>query len=287
MSEPPEPECDDRPVSFVARPAPAGMAVHLVSIAVQSEVAYEPSDWIGALVVVEAGEIELECHSGACARFGAGSVLFFEGLPLRTVRNAGRGPALLSAVNRCGQHSRAQRGAKVMSDAPSRYSSLQGGLMAQSSSHPHGAVREQARTVWFLGQPLEIKVTGEQTGGAYAVTEAIAAPGFGPAPHTHRREAEGVYVIEGELRFTVDESQIEGPAGTFVHIPKGSTHSWTSVGPEPAKVLTTYTPAGFEKLFETLGEPIIDPQAGPTKRLDLARLREAGLAYGLEIPDRP
>ena len=48
-----------------------------------------------------------------------------------------------------------------------------------------------------------------------------------------------------------------------------------------------YTPAGFEKLFETLGEPIIDPQAGPTKRLDLARLREAVLAYGLEIPDRP
>ena len=50
--------------------------------------------------------------------------------------------------------------------------------------------------MWFLGQPLEIKVTGEQTGGAYAVTEAIAAPGFGPAPHIHRREAEGVYVIE-------------------------------------------------------------------------------------------
>ena len=157
--------------------------------------------------------------------------------------------------------------------------------MAQSSSRPRGALPEQARGVWFLGQPLDIKVTGEQTDGAYAVTEASAAPGFGPAPHIHRREAEGVYVIEGELRFTVDERQIEGPAGTFVHIPMGSTHSWTNVSPEPAKVLTLYTPAGFEKLFETLGEPIIDPQAGPTKTLDPARLREAGHAYGVEIPD--
>jgi quercetin dioxygenase-like cupin family protein len=281
-----EPDREDRPVSFLGQPAPAGMAVRLMSIAAQGEVAYEPSDWIGALVVVETGEIELECHSGACARFGEGSVLFFEGLPLRTIRNAGREPALLSTVSRCGQDPRAQRSVSVVSDAPPRYLSLLGGLMTQSSSHPHGAMPEQARRVWFLGQPLEIKLTGEQTGGVYAVTEAIAAPGFGAAPHIHRREAEGVYVIEGELRFTVDERQIEGPAGTFVHIPKGSIHSWTSIGPESARVLTTYTPAGFEKLFETLGEPIIDPQAGPTKRLDLAHVREAGLAYGLEIPDQ-
>jgi quercetin dioxygenase-like cupin family protein len=146
-------------------------------------------------------------------------------------------------------------------------------------------VRERVRAVWFLGQPIELKVTGEQTGGAYAVTESSAAPGFGPAPHIHRREAEGVYVIEGELRFTIDGRQIEGPAGTFVHVPEGATHSWTNVGTEPAKVLTLYTPAGFEKLFESLGEPIIDPDAGPTKPFDPARLREAGHAYGLEIPD--
>ena len=159
--------------------------------------------------------------------------------------------------------------------------------MTQSSSPPHGAVPERARRVWFLGQPIELMVTGEQTGGAYAVTEAMAAPGFGAAPHIHRREAEGVYVIEGELRFTVDERHIEGPAGTFLHIPKGSTHAWTNVGTEPAKLLTLYTPAGFEKLFEALGEPITDPQTAPPKPLDFARLREAGHAYGLEIEDRP
>jgi quercetin dioxygenase-like cupin family protein len=158
--------------------------------------------------------------------------------------------------------------------------------MPESSSHAQGAVPRQAREVWFFGQPLEIKVTTEQTGGDYAVTEAVAAPGYGPPPHIHHREAEGVYVIEGELRFTVGERQIDGPAGTFVHIPKGATHSWTNVGPQPARLLTLYTPAGFEKLIETLGEPIIDPQAGPTETLDPAQLREAGHAYGLEIPDR-
>jgi hypothetical protein len=62
--------------------------------------------------------------------------------------------------------------------------------MPQSSSHAQGAVPQQARAVWFFGQPLEIKVTTEQTGGDYAVTEAVAAPRYGPPPHIHHREAE-------------------------------------------------------------------------------------------------
>jgi hypothetical protein len=37
------------------------LAVRLVSIPAHSEMADEPSEWAGAVVVVEAGEIELEC----------------------------------------------------------------------------------------------------------------------------------------------------------------------------------------------------------------------------------
>ena len=109
MSESGDPDCDEAPVSFLGRPAPPGMDVRLVSIPRQSELAYEPSEWAGALVVVEAGEVELECRGGASACFATGSVLFFEGLGLRAVRNAGDEPALLSAVTRRCQQSSAQR----------------------------------------------------------------------------------------------------------------------------------------------------------------------------------
>jgi hypothetical protein len=43
------------------RPAPGWLAVRLVSIPAHSEMAGEPSEWGGAVVVVEAGEVELEC----------------------------------------------------------------------------------------------------------------------------------------------------------------------------------------------------------------------------------
>lgn len=95
-----DPDPDGRPVSFLGRPAPAGKALEVVSIPAHGKLAYEPSQWADALVVVEAGEIELECAGGARAVFGPGSVLFFDGLGLRTIRNVGRETVLLSAVSR-------------------------------------------------------------------------------------------------------------------------------------------------------------------------------------------
>ena len=71
-----------------------------VTVAPGCERPFEPREWAGAIVVVEQGAIELECLGGTCSRFAAGAVLCFESLPLRTLRNAGREPALLIAVSR-------------------------------------------------------------------------------------------------------------------------------------------------------------------------------------------
>ena len=80
------------------------MEVRVVAIPGHCELEYEPAEWAGSLVVVEAGEIELECRSGRSAFFDAGSVLFFDGLGLRAVRNNGGEPVLLSAVSRRKRH---------------------------------------------------------------------------------------------------------------------------------------------------------------------------------------
>ena len=82
--------CDSEP-RFVAR---------TVTIAAGCERRYERSEWADAIVVVQTGEIELECLGGTCSRFGTGAVLCFDSLPLRTLRNAGREPAVLIAVSR-------------------------------------------------------------------------------------------------------------------------------------------------------------------------------------------
>ncbi|NKY87849.1 cupin domain-containing protein [Nocardia veterana] len=64
------------------------------------ELDYETGDWADALVVVAAGELELECRSGRRVRFAAGAVLAPSAVPVRRLFNPGPGPLILAAVTR-------------------------------------------------------------------------------------------------------------------------------------------------------------------------------------------
>jgi hypothetical protein len=61
---------------------------------------YEAAEWDDALVIVKRGEIDVECRAGGRMRFVAGDMLWFTGLPLRSLRNPGPEPAVLVAVSR-------------------------------------------------------------------------------------------------------------------------------------------------------------------------------------------
>ena len=93
---------DGQRVSFLGRHPPAQFTVRQVTIPAGGERAYLTGEWAGALVIVEAGEIELECTTGSRASFPAGSIMFFDSLPLRTLRNRRGRPAVLTALTRTG-----------------------------------------------------------------------------------------------------------------------------------------------------------------------------------------
>jgi hypothetical protein len=58
-------------------------------------VPYDADDWLGALVMVGDGAVELIGVSGARRGFAAGAVLFLDGVPLRALANPGEEPAVL------------------------------------------------------------------------------------------------------------------------------------------------------------------------------------------------
>lgn len=62
---------------------------------------YTAADWADALVVVERGELEIECCSGTRARFAAGAVLTLAELPVRRLHNPHPEPVVLLLVARC------------------------------------------------------------------------------------------------------------------------------------------------------------------------------------------
>jgi len=58
------------------------------------------AEWRDAIVMVESGDVELECAAGGRRRFAAGAVLWLTGIDLRVLHNVGTGPVVLVAVSR-------------------------------------------------------------------------------------------------------------------------------------------------------------------------------------------
>jgi FAD/FMN-containing dehydrogenase len=77
-----------------------GFERHVVVIAPGAEQPIFDAEWRDRLIVVEAGQVELECRGGARARFVRGDVLFVDGLSVCLIRNPGRVSAVLCTVAR-------------------------------------------------------------------------------------------------------------------------------------------------------------------------------------------
>ena len=101
---------------------------------------------------------------------------------------------------------------------------------------------------WYGGTLANVLVDGEQTNGRYAQLEMTVQPGTEPPKHTHTREDETFYLLEGSIRFTIGEHVFTAKAGDYVLMPKGIPHSF-QVLTETAKAVLTIAPAGFENYF--------------------------------------
>ncbi len=144
----------------------------------------------------------------------------------------------------------------------------------------------EGRTRWLLGERYTIKVTGEETGGAFALVEQTCPPATaGPPPHRHHPTDETFYVLEGELEFWAEGATVRAGAGSVIRVPRGILHTYRPVSATPAKQVVMITPAGFEQFFVEAGEPT-DSSAGGEPP-NIGRLLEIGQKHDLEVPPLP
>ncbi|HZG92804.1 MAG TPA: hypothetical protein VEZ42_21545 [Pseudonocardia sp.] len=97
---PAHPDGDAAPVSFLHGRLSSAFTRRVVTLEPGGSRPYRSADWADALVVVEGGELVLECTEGGRRRFPAGAVLVLAGLRLLALHNEGPGPAVLVAVSR-------------------------------------------------------------------------------------------------------------------------------------------------------------------------------------------
>lgn len=124
------------------------------------------------------------------------------------------------------------------------------------------------------GGPLTFKARHAQTGGTLTLFENVIASGDGPPLHTHDREAESWYVLEGTLRFRLADEIETAPSGSFVFVPPGTPHCFQNVADGPARILVFFTPGGMEAFFDRFAE-LPPGQVDPSVFAELGR--DAGM----------
>lgn len=143
----------------------------------------------------------------------------------------------------------------------------------------------EGRTIGIVGDIYRFLVTGEETGGRYAMFEAVVPPGGGPPTHLHRREDETFYVMEGHITFQVDGERVVAGPGSFVNMPIGIPHSFKNETNQTAKMLISYAPAGLEQYFFEVGQAFegeLPPKPTPD---EIQRLKAAAPRYGIEFEE--
>jgi len=140
-----------------------------------------------------------------------------------------------------------------------------------------------------VGDVYRILATGEQTGGAYVLSEARVPPGGGPPPHIHHREDESFYVLEGEIAFTLGDRQVVATPGSFVQGPRGIPHAFKNQSGSPARMLILVTPPGFEHFMAEIGTPLpsFDAAPLPVTQADIQKLLAVAPKYGIEVLSPP
>jgi mannose-6-phosphate isomerase-like protein (cupin superfamily) len=72
----------------------------------------------------------------------------------------------------------------------------------------------------------------------------------GPGLHARAEEDDAFYMLEGELRFTVDGEDVVAGPGTFVLVPPEVPHSFENRGDAAARFVNVHAPAGFDLRLE-------------------------------------
>ncbi|HZQ88859.1 MAG TPA: cupin domain-containing protein [Gaiellaceae bacterium] len=131
--------------------------------------------------------------------------------------------------------------------------------------------------LWFLGTLARMKLTGEDTGGRFALWEGILPGGAAPPLHSHPQD-ETFYVLDGEVTAWIVEPQLidsvddpsawvdtcarRGGVGLVSFAPGGVPHTF-KVESDTAHMLFLSTPAGVEDYVRALAEPAQWPWLPP------------------------
>ncbi len=152
-------------------------------------------------------------------------------------------------------------------------------------AHPKLAGPFLGNSYWYIGHLISVLISSKDTNGSFSLLHGFEIQGLEPPPHTHTKEDESFYLMNGEIRYTVGSEVLHAKQGDWVFLPRNIQHSF-QVLTEKAEVLIHLSPGGFEDYFIEMSEPAkemaIPPR--PTGPPDVQKIVETASRYGILFP---
>jgi len=135
---------------------------------------------------------------------------------------------------------------------------------------------------------LEIRylVDGARGGGLGVFEMVVPAGANVPPPHSHTHNEECVYVLEGVLRYRVDDLTRDLGPGDWMSTPRGAVHHFTNPGAEPVRALVILTPDIGERYFHDVAA-VVNAGGPPDRARLLAVMGQYGLVPAPPPPPSP
>ena len=134
-----------------------------------------------------------------------------------------------------------------------------------------------APTLDIGGSRLIHRIDSASTHGALSVVEFISQPGEGVGVHTHEREDELVYLLEGEIQVSLGGQELTVTQGACALLPRGIPHGYTNIGSVPSRLLAVLLPGRLDAFFVELSKELASDR--PHEEAIVGLCRAFGLTF--------
>lgn len=144
-----------------------------------------------------------------------------------------------------------------------------------------------SNSYWYIGHLMSVIISSKDTGGSFSLIHGFEIQGLEPPPHTHTKEDESFYLLDGEVEYRVGSEVFLAQKGDWVFLPRNIQHSFRVIT-EKAEVLIHFSPGGFEEYFIQMSDParemVIPPK--PQGPPDLQKIIETSSRFGVLFPEK-
>ena len=131
----------------------------------------------------------------------------------------------------------------------------------------------------IFGQPVELLLTSDQTGGAFSIGRQTCAAGTGTPPHMHLHEDEVFSVVSGRFEIFSNDAWTEIAPNGIAFAPRGHVHCFRNCGDSDGVIQFICSGNRFDIFLEGLANYLL-----PT---DLQAMIDYSLTFGITYPTLP